>query len=607
MANFGFGPTGALAVKVRPTTGVVDPYGVQTWFQDASAAGKQDGTIITASWLNQFIAERLILAIASDTPVHSNIGTDDFLLNAVIALIGKKIAAAALTGPQAVALINSGLGSQAWQTNPTALDIIGLVDGALGTDWRDVTPTVVDQAITTAINNLKASVGSAFDTLQEIEAALGGDPNLAATLTAAITAERLRAQAIEATFTTIASVVNNLTAGGAAVPLSAQQGVVLKSLIDAITANLATEAVTRGSADGALTAAIASEAATRATNDTTNANAISAEASTRATADTLLATNLATEMAARAAADALLVPIASIVDALTSTLASVPLSANQGRVLSNLIATLTTALATEVTNRTAGDTTNATAISAEVVARTAADALLVPISAIVNNLTAGGTTVPLSAEQGKVLNQLILTGIGSSETYLTIAARDAAPNINNGDIAYVVNNGSSTWELFVRTSGAWQPLLSGTSLSSAVAGALMKDGTVAATANIPMGGHKLTGLAAGTATGDSARWDELAAEATARLTGDNANATAITAEGSVRATADTTLQANITAEATTRAAADAAAASLSGVAALATNLGTFTGAVIPDNASIKAALQALETKTELAQSVGSII
>jgi len=46
----------------------------------------------------------------------------------------------------------------------------------------------------------------------------------------------------------------------------------------------------------------------------------------------------------------------------------------------------------------------------------------------------------------------------------------------------------------------------------------------------------------------------------------------------------------------------AALVSLSGVAANATNLGTFTGTTIPDSSTIKAALQALETATEAGQS-----
>jgi len=49
----------------------------------------------------------------------------------------------------------------------------------------------------------------------------------------------------------------------------------------------------------------------------------------------------------------------------------------------------------------------------------------------------------------------------------------------------------------------------------------LRDGTAEATANLPMDGFKLTGLAAGTTAGDSARYDELAAldAAAVKLTG----------------------------------------------------------------------------------------
>lgn len=65
------------------------------------------------------------------------------------------------------------------------------------------------------------------------------------------------------------------------------------------------------------------------------------------------------------------------------------------------------------------------------------------------------------------------------------------------------------------------PVVTGTTISSTWANALtsdlatglstcvLKDGTQTLTANIPIGGFKLTGLAAGTATGHSLRWDEI--------------------------------------------------------------------------------------------------
>lgn len=48
-----------------------------------------------------------------------------------------------------------------------------------------------------------------------------------------------------------------------------------------------------------------------------------------------------------------------------------------------------------------------------------------------------------------------------------------------------------------------------TDIADALTMCLLKDGTQTLTANIPMGGYKLTGLAAGTAAGDSVRFEQI--------------------------------------------------------------------------------------------------
>ncbi len=133
------------------------------------------------------------------------------------------------------------------------------------------------------------------------------------------------------------------------------------------------------------------------------------------------------------------------------------------------------------------------------------------VSQIVNDLVAGGSAVPLSAEQGKVLNQLVLTGVGTTTTYANLAARNSAININDGDMAYLTDNGSSTWELQIRLSGAWVKLLSGTDLSASVASAVQKDGSVTMTGNLPMGGNKVTGMANGAAATDAVAYGQISA------------------------------------------------------------------------------------------------
>lgn len=77
-------------------------------------------------------------------------------------------------------------------------------------------------------------------------------------------------------------------------------------------------------------------------------------------------------------------------------------------------------------------------------------------------------------------------------------------------------NGSGTFTL-----PAGNPVVTGTTISSTInnntnsdlanglSNAVTRNGQSPATANLPMGNFKLTGLAAGTSTGDSARYDEL--------------------------------------------------------------------------------------------------
>jgi hypothetical protein len=85
------------------------------------------------------------------------------------------------------------------------------------------------------------------------------------------------------------------------------------------------------------------------------------------------------------------VETANVVDDLTTGGTTVPLSAEQGKVLKGL------------------NDTNATAISARV-----------ETANVVDDLTTGGTTVPLSAEQGKVLKGLVDTNVTATQTALDL-------------------------------------------------------------------------------------------------------------------------------------------------------------------------------------------
>ena len=54
-------------------------------------------------------------------------------------------------------------------------------------------------------------------------------------------------------------------------------------------------------------------------------------------------------------------------------------------------------------------------------------------------------------------------------------------------------------------------------IASALTASLAKDGQTTATANLPMGGFKLSGLAAGTVAGDSVRYEQVGAVATVQI------------------------------------------------------------------------------------------
>lgn len=82
----------------------------------------------------------------------------------------------------------------------------------------------------------------------------------------------------------------------------------------------------------------------------------------------------------------------------------------------------------------------------------------------------------------------------------------------------MARNGSGTFNLVTNT---WFPPVNGVTatsvdwatfisdIASALTQSVSKDGQTTMTGNLPMGGFKLTGLAAGTATGNSLRWEQL--------------------------------------------------------------------------------------------------
>ena len=82
----------------------------------------------------------------------------------------------------------------------------------------------ISSAIATAVSNLVASAPSTLDTLKELADALGDDPNYATTISTALGNK-----------VNVSDILNVLTSTATNKPLSANQGYILKGLIDALT------------------------------------------------------------------------------------------------------------------------------------------------------------------------------------------------------------------------------------------------------------------------------------------------------------------------------------------------------------------------------------
>lgn len=89
-----------------------------------------------------------------------------------------------------------------------------------------------------------------------------------------------------------------------------------------------------------------------------------------------------------------------------------------------------------------------------------------------------------------------------------------------------MRNGSGTFNLL---TNSWNPATNGTpataadyqalinDVAAAITQSLSKDGQTAMTGNLPAGGNKITGLAAGTTAGDSVRYEQISASALATI------------------------------------------------------------------------------------------
>ena len=104
----GFGPLGPRAATVRPTK-TTDTYLVQTWFQDCTAPGAQDGTVPDASWFNHIIGNLVYAAAQYGVTLTNDQDDDTFVYDIIEAAIAASLPAQTATWGQTLALGSSGL------------------------------------------------------------------------------------------------------------------------------------------------------------------------------------------------------------------------------------------------------------------------------------------------------------------------------------------------------------------------------------------------------------------------------------------------------------------------------------------------------------------
>ena len=158
--------------------------------QDLAFMADVTGGAITGSLWD---AQSYIKAIVDDTPVVQVVGSGEFVGRAAGGDLG------VMTPAQARTSLNVADGAQVNDTAAQILTKLLTVDGTgsgLDADTVDgvhaaalATITYVDTEITDAIAALVDTAPGTLDTLNEIAAALGDDPNFATTITASIAAK----------------------------------------------------------------------------------------------------------------------------------------------------------------------------------------------------------------------------------------------------------------------------------------------------------------------------------------------------------------------------------------------------------------------------------
>ena len=338
----------------------------------------------------------------------------------------------------------------------------------------------------------------------------------------------------------IVDIVDDLTTGGTMLPLSAEQGKVLKNLVDTTVNILVEDDLTSTSTTNALSAnqgrelkgitdTNSTDIATNVTDIATNTSGIATNVTDIATNTSGIATNV-TDIATNTSGIA-----TNVTDIATNT----------SGIATNVtdIATNTSGIATNVTDiatNTSGIATNVTDILARV-----------ETADVVDDLITGGTAVPLSAEQGKVLKGLVDTKI-TGNTAITAGTNtkityDAKGLVTAGSAATTADIDASTDRNYVtdaeatvidNTSGTNTGDQTAAEVVSTATGAIVATNVDSAIAELEAKKLALTGgemngniIMNGTETVDGrdisvdgAKLDGIAAGAQVNVSGDSGNA-----------------------------------------------------------------------------------
>jgi hypothetical protein len=157
MSVHGFGPLGTKAVTTRPSI-EPDNFGQQTWFADATASGANDGTVVSAGFLNSLVAQLVYICQVGGINPGNNQGYDSALYENILSIIKKTV-----ENPSAVNVSASAHGDITTMNVQAQLEDLRSKIDNLGDNFA------TDPELQTAIVNLIGSATSAGDTLGELE------------------------------------------------------------------------------------------------------------------------------------------------------------------------------------------------------------------------------------------------------------------------------------------------------------------------------------------------------------------------------------------------------------------------------------------------------